>query len=190
MQPLKIVTAAYDDTTITVYQAYGHAIADAAIRAGKFVPPFSYTRMTWIKPNFWWMMYRSGFASKPNQERVLAIRLHRWAFDELLSQAWLSAFEQSVHGTADAWRQGLESSPVGVQWDPARDARMVEHRDRRMIQIGIGAPLAQRYATEMIAEIRDVTAIAVRAKTVAIDSPANDEHDDPVSDAIRARLGM
>jgi len=24
-------------------------------------------RMTWIKPNFLWMMYRSGWASKKNQ---------------------------------------------------------------------------------------------------------------------------
>ncbi|WP_141653813.1 DUF4291 family protein, partial [Erwinia billingiae] len=27
-------------------------------------PPFSMTRMTWIKPSFLWMMYRSGWGMK------------------------------------------------------------------------------------------------------------------------------
>ena len=36
---------------------------------------YSTTRMTWIKPNFLWMMYRSGWAEKKGQENILAIYL-------------------------------------------------------------------------------------------------------------------
>ena len=61
---------------LTVYQAYPPEIADAAVAAGRFVPPFKRERMTWIKPSFRWMMYRCGWATKPGQERVLAVRDH------------------------------------------------------------------------------------------------------------------
>jgi len=66
----RLIRAAYTTETITVYQAYGPLIAEAAVRAGTFVPPFSRDRMTWIKPSFGWMMHRSGWASKPGQERA------------------------------------------------------------------------------------------------------------------------
>lgn len=47
----RAIRALYDDATITVYQAYGEEIARPAVGLGRFVPPFSLNRMTWIKPN-------------------------------------------------------------------------------------------------------------------------------------------
>ena len=47
-----LINAAYDERLITVYQAYNPEIADATLAAGRFAPPFSRTRMTWIKPSF------------------------------------------------------------------------------------------------------------------------------------------
>jgi Domain of unknown function (DUF4291) len=38
-------------------------------------------RMTWIKPSFNWMTYRSGYATKPGQEVVLGIDIAREGFD-------------------------------------------------------------------------------------------------------------
>ena len=58
--PARQVRAVFDAETVIVYQAYRHAIADAALAAGTFVAPFSMNRMTWIKPSFLWMMYRCG----------------------------------------------------------------------------------------------------------------------------------
>jgi hypothetical protein len=46
------ILAQYDDTSIIVYQAYRPAIADHAVRNGCFGGDFSYSRMSWIKPNF------------------------------------------------------------------------------------------------------------------------------------------
>jgi len=45
------IRAVYDDATITVYQAYREEIGRPALACGRFVPPFSLNRMTWIKPN-------------------------------------------------------------------------------------------------------------------------------------------
>jgi Domain of unknown function (DUF4291) len=77
----RLIRAAYTDKTIRVYQAYAPEIAEPAIRAGTFVPPFSRERMTWIKPSFGWMMYRSGWVRKSGQERVLAIEIWRDGFE-------------------------------------------------------------------------------------------------------------
>ena len=52
MAPRYEIRADSDRDTIAVYQAYSPAIADAALKAGRFVPPFSFHRMTWIKPSF------------------------------------------------------------------------------------------------------------------------------------------
>ena len=49
--------------------------------------------MTWIKPSFLWMMHRSGWATKPGQERVLAIEITRAGFEWALSHAALSHYD-------------------------------------------------------------------------------------------------
>lgn len=54
MPPQRQVRADYDARTIVVYQAYSPAIAGLAVQAQRFVPPFSFRRMTWIKPSFLW----------------------------------------------------------------------------------------------------------------------------------------
>ena len=51
-------------------------------------PDYNPDRMSWIKPNFMWMMYRCGWAQKTNQERVLAIRITKEGFEDILSKAY------------------------------------------------------------------------------------------------------
>lgn len=62
---LRQVRAGFDRDTIRVYQAYPAAIADPAPAAGRFVAPFSFTRMTWIKPSRRWLAHRGDWARKP-----------------------------------------------------------------------------------------------------------------------------
>ena len=72
------IRADFGRGTIVIYQAYPPAIADAALNAaGRFVPPFWFHRMTWIKPSFLWLMHRSNWGQKSGQERVLAVRVKR-----------------------------------------------------------------------------------------------------------------
>ena len=81
--PYQQIRAFYDDKTIRVYQAYSDAIAHSALEHGTFVsPPFKEDRMTWIKPSFLWMMYRSGWGNKDSgQKRILTIDILREGFD-------------------------------------------------------------------------------------------------------------
>jgi hypothetical protein len=113
------VLAHYDDATIVVYQAYQRAIADWAIAHQQLGgPDFSFSRMTWIKPNFLWMMYRSGWGTKADQEVVLGLRLQRQFFDRLMATAVPSSFGGSDYESEAAWQHAVKASSVRSQWDP------------------------------------------------------------------------
>ncbi|MFI5912548.1 DUF4291 domain-containing protein [Dactylosporangium sp. NPDC051541] len=154
------IRAVYTEDTITVYQAYSAAIATAAVSAGRFVAPFKRDRMTWIKPSFLWMMYRSGWATKDGQEHVLAVELRRAGFDWARSRACLSHYDQRVHASAAAWQQELRTSPVRVQWDPERDLYLRPQADCRSLQLGLSGEAVHRYVDEWTVSITDVTAQA------------------------------
>jgi uncharacterized protein DUF4291 len=154
--PLRQIRAAFDDTTVTVYQAYSAEIADPALRAGTFVPPFKLSRMTWIKPSFFWMMYRSGWGSKPGQGRILAIHLRRKGFDQALGEACLSHYEPTVYPSHEHWLSRLRAGAVRVQWDPERSAQL-QPLPWRSIQIGLSGSAVQRYVQDWIVGIEDVT---------------------------------
>ena len=139
------IRADHDDQSIVVYQAYSPAIADPAVAAQRFVPPFRMERMTWIKPSFLWMMYRCGYATKEGQERVLAVRITRAGFDWAVA----NAVESSIKG----------KPAVRVQWDPERDLRH-EALPHRSIQIGLTREAVQKYVHEWTLSITDVTDLA------------------------------
>lgn len=146
----------YDDTTITVYQAYPPSIADPAVEAGTFVAPFSMDRMTWIKPSFNWMMYRSGYATKQGQTRVLAVRIRRDGFTQALLGSCPSHHDRALHETRDEWRAALRDAAVRVQWDPERDPHG-KPLDHRSIQIGLSGAAVHAYVDEWITGITDIT---------------------------------
>jgi Domain of unknown function (DUF4291) len=77
--------------------------------------------MSWIKPNFLWMMYRSGWGTKPGQEVVLAIWLKRTAFDAILAEAVHSTYTEAVYGSQQQWKQAGQNPSVRLQWDPDHD---------------------------------------------------------------------
>jgi Domain of unknown function (DUF4291) len=145
-RPMREIRARYDNRIITVYQAYPPQIADPALAAGTFVSPFKRERMTWIKPSFRWMMYRSGWATKPGQERVLAVDITRVGFDSAV--------------TGSEPTDGRAANPaVLVQWDPERSLTLAA-LPYRTIQIGLRGEAVTRYLGEWITAIRDVTGLA------------------------------
>ena len=107
----KHILAQYDDETIVVYQAYKPSIGKYAAINQYFGGDFSYSRMSWIKPNFLWMMYRSGWGTKPGQEVTLAIRISRLFFDTVLEKAVASSFKASANICSHQdWKQALDDN--------------------------------------------------------------------------------
>ena len=168
MAKYREIRACYHRENIVVYQAYSDAIADAALEAGHFVPPFSFHRMTWIKPSFLWLMARSGWGTKPNQTRILAVRISRSGWETLLDKGVLTAFEPRVHGSTEEWRSQFEAADVHVQWDPERSlhGKKLEHRS---LQVGIGRTLITEYATNWIQEIADLTELTKKIRRLCRD---------------------
>ncbi|WP_432992700.1 DUF4291 domain-containing protein [Dactylosporangium sp. CA-233914] len=156
------IRAVYCAETITVYQAYGAGIALAAAAAGRFVAPFERDRMTWIKPSFLWMMYRSGWATKPGQEHVLAVEIRRDGFEWALGRACLSHYDRDLHASVADWKRQLRESPVRVQWDPERDLHLSPVPGCRSLQLGLSGEAVRRYVDEWTVRITDVTALAHR----------------------------
>jgi hypothetical protein len=151
------ILAQYDADSVIVYQAYRPEIGLFAAEHGHFGRGFSLNRMSWIKPNFLWMMYRCGWATKEGQETVLAVRLKRTAFDEILIRAVHSTFVPEVYGSPDAWRETLNKSEVRLQWDPDHDPNGAA-LPRRAIQLGHNGETLAAYARSWIIDIEDITA--------------------------------
>ena len=150
------ILAQFNQESIIVYQAYSPAIGSFAARHGYFGGEFSFSRMSWIKPNFLWMMYRSGWGTKTGQEVTLAVRLKRNGFDSILAQAVHSTFVPEVYGIHETWKERLALSPVRLQWDPDHDPQGAK-QDRRAIQLGLSGEVLKKYAREWIVEIEDIS---------------------------------
>lgn len=151
----KHILAQFNQTQIVVYQAYRPEIARYAAQHGRFGEGFSFNRMTWIKPNFLWMMYRSGWASKEGQERILALTLKRSGFDQLLAQAVASSYQAS-HLTPEQWQEAVAHSDVRLQWDPDH-APNGAPTPRRAIQLGIRGGTLREFNSDWLVDVQDIT---------------------------------
>lgn len=158
--PYRQIRATYDEQTIVVYQAYRPEIADAAVRAQRFVAPFSYSRMTWVKPSFLWMMERCGWATKTGQERVLAVSLLRTEFDRALSCAVPTSTP-------------TENASIRVQWDPERNLRGTP-LEYRSLQLGLGRAVCRAYATKWVTRIDDVTKLVHKIHALRVEGRWSD----------------
>jgi hypothetical protein len=158
--PYREIRAQYDEDTITVYQAYSASIAKAAVQEQKLSasPDFSLQRMTWIKPSWAWMMYRSGYATKDSrQSHILALKMTHKNFQELLSLAVVCG--------GGALSDEDRARAVRVQWDPERDLALGQ-LPYRSIQIGISKDISKKWSEEWIESIDDVTEMATKLKEV------------------------
>ncbi len=155
------IRANFDRETIVIYQAYSSAIADAAVEAQRFVPPFSFHRMTWIKPSFLWLMHRSNWAQKSGQQRTLAVRIKRSGWEKALSLAVLTSFEPSVFKSPDEWNEQFQNAKVHVQWDPERSLRGAS-LPYYSIQVGLSRHMIQEFVDDWIVTIEDYTSLVAK----------------------------
>jgi hypothetical protein len=161
--PTHQIRAYYTDKIIRVYQAYSDDIADSALKHNTFAsPPFKLDRMTWIKPSFLWMMYRSGWAQKDaNQKRILAIDIDRNGFEWALKNGCLSHKPEYLNN--EEWKTHKNRHPVRIQWDPERNM-FLEPLPYRTIQIGLSNEAVSKYVNEWVQQITDITQTATDIK--------------------------
>lgn len=179
-----------------MYQAYRPSIARYAVEHGVFGgPEFSFSRMSWIKPNFLWMMYRSAWATSEGQEAVLAIRLSRSFFEQLLGDAVASSHGADSGETRERWQARVRTSEVRLQWDPDHGPTGGK-LERRALQLGLRGATLRAYATTEVREIIDMTPFVTRERSHAqregwaeLHTPVEDVY--PVADpAAVANIGL
>jgi hypothetical protein len=148
--------AQYDGEKIIMYQSYRKEIGEFAVRNQYFGGPFSLERMTWIKPNFLWMMYRNGWGTKEGQEYVLAIHLKMDAFRKYLEKAVYSSYNDRFGISMEEWQNEVKASSARLQWDPDHDPFGAK-QERRAIQIGLRNDLIRSFAKEDLILIENIS---------------------------------
>ena len=165
MIPYLQIRARYDSRCIVVYQAYGDAIADAALEAQRFVP------------------------------RVLAVHLFRERWEAALELAATTSFVRGVDRDVEAWRQRCARAPVRVQWDPERSLRGGKLAYRSIqVGLGraVAAEYAKTWisriedVTPLVKKLRELRRRGEHDRAATL-LPV--ERPYPLSEALNARLG-
>lgn len=152
--------------SIIVYQAFNPHIAAYAVANQQFGGEYyRFSRMSWIKPNFLWMMYRADWAPREHQQQILAIEISKVHFTNLLSQAVHSSYKESVYGSRETWKDQVGQSSVRLQWDPDHDP-YGNKLDRRAIQLGLRGNVLRQFATDRVRSIEDITPFVKQQKTL------------------------
>src|SRR2546423_11252400 len=150
------ILAQFDAETVLVYQAYRPAIGRFAAQQQRFGGEFGLNRMSWVKPNFLWMMYRSGWGTKEGQEVTLALRLRREFFDWLLAQAVPSTWDRDQFATEEDWSRAVGRSAVRLQWDPDHHPSGAK-LERRAIQLGLRGEVLEAFGRRELVEVIDLS---------------------------------
>jgi hypothetical protein len=163
------INACQDDKNVAVYQAYRKSIGEFAIKEQYLGgPDFSFTRMSWIKTSFLWMMFRSGWAQKEGQEVVLRIWIPKSFLNRILETTVISSYSAEFYSGYGDWKNELAASESRLQWDPDHDP-FGKPLSRKAIQLGLKGALLQDFANGAIVKIEDVTPF-VREQAAKISS--------------------
>jgi hypothetical protein len=155
-----------------MYQAYSDAIADPALKNQTFVEPFSFTRMTWIKPSFFWLMHRSNWARKANQTRILAVHIKRSGWEKALSLGVLTSPEKGIYQSAKEWENAFKKAKVHVQWDTERSQKG-SPMNYFSIQVGLSRHIIKEYVEDWIVKIEDMTQLVHKLNKLRKDGGKN-----------------
>ena len=163
-----------EDENIIVYQAFNPQIATFATANQHFGGlAYSFNRMSWIKPGFLWMMYRAGWATKDQQERILRITLPLVRFKTIPAQATFSSYNEEVYETHDDWKTALDKTEVRLQWDPDHDP-FGNKEKRKAIQLGMKGDILKKFCTEWVIKIEDITDLVKEAHEKVITNNIED----------------
>lgn len=153
----KYILAQQNEEALVVYQAFNHQIANFAIENQFFGGNhYSYNRMSWIKTNFLWIMYRAGWGTKENQERILGIWILKSDFEKILHEVAHSSYQSHIYGSREAWQEALKKTEGRLQWDPDHDI-YGKKQVRKAIQLGLKGNILEEFGKNMIQKIVDVS---------------------------------
>lgn len=184
----RALLATFDDATVTVWQAHSHSVADEAVRTNGFGGSSWRTdRMTRFRLSLPSLLYRNGWATRKDRERILAVRVARSGFDALLRQAVHAAMEADCYATRAAWALATRFANVTLAWHPDVDPSG-RALPRETVRIGVRDAALVRFTREWVVAVEDWTdwVVAHRGKvTDDLPVPAVDAYPLPERDRLR-----
>lgn len=143
----KFVLAQYTDDAILVYAAFESDIVSYAAKHQTFRQAERETswdpqRMSWVKTNFLWMQYRSGWGTKARQTGTVGLWIKRSLFEEILATSMGSCHYSRLQ-TKKEYEQHKNQCRSGsgqrvtLQWDPDHTPGGGPVRSRRAVQLGL-----------------------------------------------------
>ncbi len=162
------ILAQFDAETIVVYQAYRPSIArHAALHQRLGGPEFSFGRMSWIKPNFLWMMFRSGLGheARPGGGAGHPHPAPRGSTAILAAAVPSSFVPEAAPEPGGMRRSDLQGSDVRLQWDPDHHLSGAPVA-RRAIQLGLRGAMLRRFAEEWTVGVEDISELVAAQREV------------------------
>jgi len=143
----RVVLAQYTQDAILVYAAFESAIVAYAAKHQTFRGAEKHTtwdpkRMSWVKTNFLWMQYRSGWGTKPRQTGTVGLWIKRSLFDAILASSMGACHysrlqtKTEYEAQKNACRSG-SGERVTLQWDPDHTPGGEPVKLRRAVQLGL-----------------------------------------------------
>jgi hypothetical protein len=151
------VHATYDATTVVVWQAHSHEVAECALERGRFGGRAWRTdRVTRFRLSLPSLLARNGWATRPGRERILAVRMLREGFDTLLRQAVHAGFEPDIYPSRNSWHLATRYGHVVVAWHPDVDPSGAE-LERETLRMGIRDATLERFTHDWVVGVEDWT---------------------------------
>lgn len=158
------IVAQCTEDELVVYQAYKPSTAKYSVEHQELDgPEFSYNRMSLIKPNFLWMMYRCGWPQKKTRSMCWPIWLKKTAFIKILENAVISSLGAGHHTNNNDWNEELRTKEARLQWDPDHDPFGMKGT-RRAVQPGLKGKLLEEFGMRSISRIEDITPFVKQQK--------------------------
>ena len=179
----RVVLAQHTADAVLVYAAFDPSIVRYATVRQSFtgaegadlLVPWAPERMSWIKTNFLWMQYRSGWGTKPKQEGMVGLWLKRSLFDEILLNSvgavrYSRVQTDEQHALRKAEAKADPTGRIVMQWDPDHlpDGSVVSHR--RAVQLGLKGGWRDRVFDNSQGELLgvvDLTELVARLRPAA-----------------------
>jgi Domain of unknown function (DUF4291) len=188
------VYCAFDDEGVFVYMALNPSIVQMAVDQGNFGKNFAFDLTRWIKPNFAWMLNRTYGGERNRRLAIASVKIHHWAWLEMLTESVLSRYDDEVHGDRMIWQNLLKRSKVIAQWD--RDCAFDgKPMDQQGIQLGLKATILPDFVARYVISVTDVSPlasnIAQQIKSGRSDfPPVPEEREYPLEEALAKHLGV
>jgi hypothetical protein len=129
--------------------------------------------MSWIKPGFLWMMYRCGWCTKADQERVIAIHIGKEDFKRILAEAVPTTFKPKQYESSAQWQAALKAKDVRIQWDPDHSP-YGNKQERKAIQLGLSGKTLAAFGKEYIQKIEDMTGF-IKTQKLLVDRHSTEQ---------------